>query len=242
MLISNLTNYLASNQSSITLSPNYRENIFENSLIPVSEPTSNKNSAAEVSNDSKGVTIHTNMGAVQIDFEDHFAEKPALSVDLNQIPLLLPTEHNVNRLSAFSEKKIKALIDKHNIPEPPATITSDQNGGLVLPDDYAYKKEFELALAEDPITSRAISSTLAVSSLYSQLLERQPLQEELATARNDEDRQRIVNKYGYLFDDDYQEARTVLHFTKDGTMTIGVENAKYLKFLSIDKSTADHWR
>lgn len=233
MDISNLTTSYKVANSSLRHITKSTDPLFNSSILAASTSESSQAKGAEQSTDANAVMMNTNKGNVEVNLDHYFTKKPAAEgVNLEDIPLLLPTEHNVNRLAGFTERKVKALLAEYNIPEPPKTVSFDQSGELVLPNDYVFKKEFEQALSDNPETLKAMRTTHALSSHYANMLERQPLIEELGLAKNDEDRERIASKYSYLLGDSREYVDIVLNFTEDATMTIGVENSKFLTQLN----------
>lgn len=167
--------------------------------------------------------MDTNKGNVKINLDSYFESMAPSSEprSLLDIPLLLPTAHNVDTLAKYSEQKFKDLIQQYNIPKPPATIEFDQEGQLVLPSDYPYSAQLKQAFSENPQVERILSTTAAIASHYAGIMESQPFRDEMSTARNQADRDRIVEKYNYLFDDNRQGMQIILSFLDDGSMLIG---------------------
>lgn len=52
-------------------------------------------------------------------------------------------------------------------------------------------------------------------------MEAQPFRDEMSTARSQADRDRIVEKYSYLFDDNRAGKQIILTFLADGSMLLG---------------------
>ena len=169
------------------------------------------------------VNMDTNQGSIAMSLDEYFLPKePATGpINLLDVPLLLPTAHNVDTLANYSEQKVKALMEQYDIPTPPATIEFDQQGQMVLPPDYAYAAQLKRAFKENPQVEEALRTTAALASHYAGIMEGQPFRDEMSTARTQADRDRIVEKYSYLFDDNRPPMHIVLSFLDDGSMLVG---------------------
>lgn len=166
--------------------------------------------------------MDTNQGHSKINLDEYLTPKPHSGpVDLKDIPLLLPTAHNIDTLSKYSEAKFKDLLQQYNLPSPPATIEFDGEGKLVMPADYPHAAELREALEENPGTENALRTTAALASHYAGIMEGQAFRDEMSTARSQADQDRIVQKYSYLFDDNRPQAQIVLAFLDDGSMLVG---------------------
>ena len=178
------------------------------------------------SNESNGVAMDTNQGQIAIDLESYLNPTPQPShVNLMDIPLLVPTEHNVSALSKYSEEKFQDLLVQYDIPQAPANIEFDGEGKLVLPDDYPYSEELKQALEDNPGVENALRTTAALASHYVGIMESAAFRDEMMTARNQTDQDRIIQKYSYLFDDNRPGTQIVLSFLEDGSMLVGNKNA-----------------
>ncbi|UUO21958.1 hypothetical protein FGD67_01135 [Colwellia sp. M166] len=180
----------------------------------------------EKSNEHAVFNMNTTQGDQQeINLDEYLT--PGLqsgSVNLNDIPLLLPTAHNIDTLSKYSQKEFNALLAKYDIPSPPATIEFDTEGKLVLPTDYAYAAELKQAFAENPKVENALRTTAALASHYAGIMEGQAFRDEMSIAKTQADRERIADKYSYLFDDNRQGKHIILRFLDDGSMLLGEKN------------------
>lgn len=167
--------------------------------------------------------MNTTQGDQQeINLDEYLTPSPLSgSVNINDMPLLLPTAHNIDTLSKYSEKEFKALLEQYGIPSPPATIEFDTEGQLVLPADYAYSAELKQAFSENPKVENALRTTAALASHYAGIMEGQPFRDEMSIARTQADRERIAEKYSYLFDDNRQGKQIILSFLDDGSMLLG---------------------
>jgi len=112
--------------------------------------------------------MDTNKGSREMNLDDYFAPKSFSNepVSLFDVPLLLPSAHNVDTLAKYSERKVKDLIQEYNIPKSPATIEFDQEGQLVLRQDYPYSAQLKHAFNENPQVEKALSTTAALASHY----------------------------------------------------------------------------
>ncbi|MDO6711008.1 hypothetical protein Q4567_09780 [Aliiglaciecola sp. 2_MG-2023] len=168
-------------------------------------------------------SMNTSQGDQQEINLDEYLTPGALPnpVNLKDIPLLLPTAHNIDTLSKYSQNEFKALLAQYGIPSPPASIEFNTQGQLVLPADYAYSTQLTQAFTENPKVENALRTTAAIASHYAGIMEGQPFRDEMSTARNQVDRDRIVAKYSYLFDDNRPAIQIVLSFLDDGSMLLG---------------------
>lgn len=168
-------------------------------------------------------TMNTSQGDQQeINLDEYLTPGPqSSSVNIGDIPLLLPTAHNIDTLSKYSQKEFKALLEEYGIPSPPATIEFDNHGQLVLPVDYAHSAELKQAFIENPKVENALRTTSAIASHYAGIMEGQPFRDEMSTARNQADRDRIAEKYSYLFDDNRPGKEIIFTFLDDGSMLLG---------------------
>ena len=180
-------------------------------------------SRAEKSSANAVYAMNTSHGDQQeINLDEYLTPGPQSgSVNLGDIPLLLPTAHNIDTLSKYSQKEFKALLEQYDIPSPPETIEFDTHGQLVLPADYAYSAQLKHAFTENPKVENALRTTVALASHYAGIMEGQPFRDEMSTARTQADRDRVIEKYSYLFDDNRAGKHIVLTFLDDGSMLLG---------------------
>lgn len=215
--------YFQTNQQSTKSSS---EKSFTDYMESLKSSTASKVSATEDASVRLTISLDTNKGTKEINLDDYLTPKAPSKQAVgfhNLPPLLLPTQHNVDTLANYSEQKMRSLMQEYDIPVPPTTIEFDQEGGIVLPSDYQYASQLKQALNDNPVVSRAIRTTGAIASQYAGILEGQPFRDEMSTARTQADRDRIVDKYGYLFDDNRSPIRIVLSFLDDGSMLVGAK-------------------
>jgi vancomycin resistance protein YoaR len=196
---------------------------FEDYMEAMQSTVSKTDSVVDEASTKAAIPMDTNKGSLKLNLDDYFSPKSPSDkpVNLLDVPLLLPTAHNVNTLAKYSEQKVKDLLQQYNIPEPPATIEFDQEGQLVLPQDYPYAAQLKLAFNENPQVEKALRTTAALASHYAGIMEGQPFRDEMSIARTQADRDRIAEKYSYLFDDNRPSIQIVLSFLDDGSMLIG---------------------
>jgi len=166
--------------------------------------------------------MNTSQGEQNINLDDYLTPGPQPpGVNLDDVALLLPSAHNIDTLAKYSQEKFKGLLEEYDIPLPPATIEFDSHGQLVLPADYPYSAQLKQAFTENPTVENALRTTAALASHYAGIMEAQPFRDEMSTARSQADRDRIIEKYSYLFDDNRPGKQIVLTFLEDGSMLLG---------------------
>lgn len=174
---------------------------------------------------SGSVLMDTNKGQQDIDLAGYFSsEQTHTGSSLHDVPLLLPTQHNVDTLAQYSEQAFKQLLEEYNIPSPPATVEFDAQGQLLLPSDYPYAGQLKQAFAEKPQVQEALRTTAALASHYAGLMEAMAYQTEMLAAKNKAEEARITDKYSYLFDDNRAKTQIVLSFSSAGDMLIAGRN------------------
>lgn len=87
-------------------------------------------------------------------------------IDLDKIPLLLPTARNIEALSGHASVKFQELLNSYGISEGPEQITFDSYGQIELPDGYPYSDELKQALKENPGLERELHDITALTSHY----------------------------------------------------------------------------
>lgn len=209
-------------QSNKTKSNNTFSEIFASyqSINPIA-------GAKEIDSDTV-FSMNTNKGNTEkINLDEYLTPGPrSSSVNLDDVSLLLPSAHNIEVLSKYSQEEFKKLLVQYDIPSSPETIEFDNHGKLVLPDDYAYSEKLEQAFSENPKVENALRTTAALASHYAGIMEGQPFRDEMSTARSQADRNRIIEKYSYLFDDNRAGKQIILSFLDDGNMLVGEKKSK----------------
>jgi len=165
--------------------------------------------------------LDTSLGSKDLDLDAYFAKPdPTKHVKLDEIPLILPNAHNLEVLSGYAQDAFKDLLNRYDIPEPPESISFDDAGKLVLPDNYPYRAQLTAAFDAQPEVLKALSTTAALASHVAALQERQPLHEELMLAQTDAQRNQIIQKYSHLLDDNAPDHRISLMFTHTADMLV----------------------
>lgn len=128
--------------------------------------TANVTTSADPSTYSN-VVLNTSHGTQAVNLERMFNPKGfGGPVDLDSLPLILPTGDNIKALSNHAQKGFSELLSKYNIPEGPREISYDGEGNPVFPADYAYKDELKQALDENPVIQRELQTIAALTSHY----------------------------------------------------------------------------
>ena len=167
------------------------------------------------------MAVDTNHGRHAVNLDDYFSPTPATGpVNLDDVPLLLPSAHNIDTLSRYSEDKFKALLAEYDIPAPPESLEFDAEGKLRLPADYPYREQLSKALEENPSVEEAMRTTLALASHYVGIMEGAAFRDEMSVARSQAQREQIIQKYSYLFDDNRPAPHMLMRFLNDGSLLV----------------------
>lgn len=175
---------------------------------------------AVASGDGATAEFDTTKGPMQIDIAACFTPPMGQSVDLDSIPLLLPSRKNIDALSGYVSGQMPAFLADNGIPTPPASITYDSRGQIQLPADYAYAAEFKQALADNPVMERALRTTSALTSQMVEMNKSIPFQQEYAAAGSQAEIDAVIAKYHYLFAANRHTETIALHFTVDGNLSL----------------------
>jgi len=225
VFVNNQTNLISQTffETNQTATKSAGSETFADYMESLQSSEAKKNSAIDKASTEFTFPLDTNKGSREMNLDDYFAPNSPSNEPINllDVPLLLPSAHNVDTLAKYSERKVKDLMQEYNIPKPPATIEFDQEGQLVLPLDYPYSAQLKHAFNENPQVKKALSTTAALASHYVGIMEGQPFRDEMSTARTQADRDRIVEKHSYLFDDNHPPIHIVLSFLDDGSMFVG---------------------
>lgn len=116
--------------------------------------------------DRPPVMVDTNKGKVSLD--DYF-NSDIKYTDISDVPLMNPSRHNVDQLTAYVGDKMKTMMTAHNIPEPPSSFRVNSEGEIIVPDDYAYKEAFIKALEADESLKRQIDTLNGITGHYAGL-------------------------------------------------------------------------
>ena len=175
------------------------------------------------------ISLDTNKGEVALDIDDYFSPKSkAGSLDLDKIPLLMPTAKNIEAISLHSSVKFKQMLADYDIPEAPEQITYDAEGKIQLPEDYPYGNELKQALEENPTLAQELQTVAALTSHYVALQKQLPFIDEMNNAESQEAANLIITKYSYLLNDNNTYPETALMFSEDGNMSITADGKPYM--------------
>ncbi len=162
----------------------------------------------------------TAKGPMEIDIEAYFTPPTGKGVDIDSVPLLMPSQKNIDALSGYISGHMTDFLAQNGIPTPPASITYDNQGEIQLPADYPYAAQFKQALQDNPVMERALRTTNALTSHLVEMNKSLPFQEEYRAARSQAEIEAVIAKYHYLFSDNRHYETIALNFTKDGALSI----------------------
>ena len=80
-------------------------------------------------------TFDTNHGATEINLDTYFTPPGSQGVDIDTVPLLMPTQQNIAALAKDVSAKMPGFLSAHGIPSAPASVTYDNMGQMQLPAD-----------------------------------------------------------------------------------------------------------
>ncbi len=177
--------------------------------------------AAQTGTASTTAAFDTSKGTRELDIDAYFSPPPAnAQIDLDSVPLLLPSQKNIDALSSHISASLPGFLAENNIPSPPASITYDNAGKMQLPADYPYAAEFEQALKNDPALDRELRTVNALTSHLVEMKKSMPFHEAYAAAGSQAEIDAVIAKYSYLFSNNRQADAIALHFSKDGALSL----------------------
>ena len=170
---------------------------------------------------TKTYTVDTSKGKTDIDFDEYFSPKKAVTskLSLDDIPLLMPSANNIAALTADVSSRLKQVLSGYGISAP-QSISYDGNGKMILPDDYQHRDKWQQALEENPSLERELRTVNALTSHYVELQKLAPFNEEYAAAQTQAETDAVVQKYSYLFRGNRDYSEIALHFTEDGLLSL----------------------
>lgn len=171
-------------------------------------------------------TLNTSKGDRAIDFNSFF-EPPSGPVNLDSIPLLLPTQANVSALQEHISKVLPGVLQQYGIAEAPSEIKFDNQGQMVLPADYPYAEQLKEALAEEPGLMKQLRTVNALASHLVAMQESIAFQQEYTLATSQTEIDAVIAKYHYLFDGSYRPPEVALAFSEDGRMSITADGEPF---------------
>ncbi|WP_374348854.1 hypothetical protein [Chitinimonas sp.] len=181
--------------------------------------------AAEDNVASSVVMVDTNHGTMPMDLENYF--KPNGPVNLDELPLLLPSRKNVDALTGYISSHMPGFLARNGIPSPPASVSYDENGALQLPASYSHAEAFKQALSREPTMERTMRTAAALSSHLVGLSKLAPYYQEMEGATSQAAADAIVEKYRHLLSSGGRGEMIALNFSSDGKASIS-HNGKSL--------------
>ena len=193
----------------------------QSSVAPTQKSEDNFGQEAGQPYQPEPVELSTTKGMVTYDLDNYYSGEITPQeghVNLDEIPLILPSGENVAKLQAHASDRFKKLLAEYNIPEAPASITYDSHGQMVLPQDYPHKQALQNMLDENPGMARELHDVNALSSHYAAMAAVAPMMDELAAAKSDFEREAIMARHPE-FGSGFSVA-IQLQFDKSGNMQI----------------------
>ena len=165
-------------------------------------------------------TFDTNHGATEINLDTYFTPPGSQGVDIDTVPLLMPTQQNIAALAKDVSAKMPGFLSAHGIPSAPASITYDNMGQMQLPADYPYADAFKQALADQPSMERELRTTAALTSSMVEMNKSMPFQQEYLAANSRAEADAVVAKYSYLFSNNQHADLITLNFAANGALSL----------------------
>ena len=165
-------------------------------------------------------TFDTNHGATEINLDTYFTPPGSQGVDIDTVPLLMPTQQNIAALAKDVSAKMPGFLSAHGIPSAPASITYDNMGQMQLPADYPYADAFKQALADQPSMERELRTTAALTSSMVEMNKSMPFQQEYLAANSRAEADAVVAKYSYLFSNNQHADLIALNFAANGALSL----------------------
>lgn len=176
--------------------------------------------AAQTGTASATATFDTDKGSQELDIDAYFTPPGSQGVNLDNVPLLLPSQRNIDALSSHISASLPGVLARNNIPYPPASITYDNEGKMQLPADYPYAAEFTQALKDSPALDREMHAVNALTSHLVEMKKVMPFHEEYAAAGSQAEANAVVAKYRHLFSGNRHYETIALHFSKEGALSL----------------------
>lgn len=162
----------------------------------------------------------TNHGTMTLDIDAYFTPPGARGVDLDAVPLLMPSQKNIDALSAHVTASMGQFLAENGIPSPPASITYDSAGQIQLPAGYPYADAFKQALADHPAMERELRTVAALSSSAVGMNKSLAFQEKYTTASSPAELAAVMAKCRDLFSGNPHVDSIALNFTDTGALSI----------------------
>lgn len=195
----------------------------ENSAVVTISEAGRARLATET-NKSEGkakASYDTSQGSQALDIDAYFTPDP--SRPLLSIPLLMPTRNNIDALSQHISAAMPDFLAAHGIPQAPASITYDAYGQMQLPADYPYARQFQAALADNPVLARELSTVNSISSQMTEMAKALPFDAEYRAARTPAEVEAVVAKYRSLLDGQTIPSLIALNFDGQGRLSVSAD-------------------
>jgi len=170
--------------------------------------------------------MDTGSGTKEIDLDSYFTQSPSVN-DLasGASNLLLPSANNVLALQKHISSVFPNFLTQNNIPEAPQTIQFDDQGKLVLPNDYAYTAELTTAFEQHPEMLKTLQTAHALSSHVAAIQATEPMREALAQAQTQSEVDIILENFSAYLGDNRSQAypEISLEFSKSGELSINAD-------------------
>lgn len=170
--------------------------------------------------DDTRAKFDTDKGTIELDIESYFAPPTRQGVNLDSVPLLMPSQKNIDALSSYVSAHMPGFLADSGILSPPTHITYDAMGEIQLPADYPYATEFKQALENNPVMERALRTTVALTSHMVEMNKSIPFQQEYTAATSQAEIEAVVAKFQYLFSNNRHYDSIALNFTPGGTLSL----------------------
>lgn len=168
----------------------------------------------------------TNQGSKELDIDAYFSpatNTKSSELSLLSIPLLMPTQNNVNALVNHLSMTVPKFLAENNIPTAPSSISFDNRGQIQMPADYAYASEFNEALSNNPAMEEELRTVNALSSHMVGIRKSYQFHQEYASATTQAEIEAVVSKYSYLFSGNSPSAAISLNFSENGSLSISAD-------------------
>ena len=165
-------------------------------------------------------TFDTNHGTTEINLDTYFTPPGSQGVDIDTVPLLMPTQQNIAALAKDVSAKMPGFLSAHGIPSAPASVTYGNMGQIQLPADYPYADAFKQALADQPSMERELRTTAALTSSMVEMNKSMPFQQEYLAANSRAEADAVVAKYSYLFSNNQHADLIALNFAANGALSL----------------------
>lgn len=145
------------------------------------------------------VTMDSNVGKVTLDLEDYYANGRTGQVDLDKVPLLMPSAANIETLAGDVATRLDKLMKDYGIEFAPDVISYNDRGEMQLPEDYPYSDRLQQALEENPGIAREMRDLNSMRSVYAGMQESLRFMEQYSQAGSAAEAEAVIGRYSHLF-------------------------------------------